>query len=507
MSQPRPPARRLALTAGVPLLIFLVAFGFRWLSMGALENDHFVALARAYQILHGDWPVRDFPDPGQPLTYLTSAGAARLFGATLLTDVTLAITLLSLAAALTYTLALRASGSVLIAAVAVAVELAAAPRLYNAGKVLLPLVAIGLGWRYADAPSVRRLAGLAAWTAVAALWRHDYLVYIAVPALGLLALCHDRRAAMRAASVYIVLVLAFLLPWLAYVQWAAGLGDYFASAVRFAATEGQRTVGWSVGSLPMLVGIMVIPLLAAALARRSHERLSFPHVAYAASMALIANLVLLRDVIATRMPDVIGLTAVLAAWIAGALVPKAMLRVCAIAALVVVCVVVATRLGAQGFGVPTPGAIARRFVAVARLLRTGDREVIPNRERLPLIRYLASCTPERSRVLVSGFGPEIPVLSGRPFAGGLPTWLPGYSTHPRDEERAVAQLARESVSMAVMLEGSVAFATGWPVLAAELRRRNFVERTWRLDGSEVVVWIPEELAARAPDAPPACPTP
>jgi hypothetical protein len=126
---------------------------------------------------------------------------------------------------------------------------------------------------------------------------------------------------------------------------------------------------------------------------------------------------------------------------------------------------------------------------------------------LPLIRYLASCTPRDARVLVSGFGPEIPVLAGRPFAGGVPSFLPGYGTDPRDEERAATQLAREPVSMAVMLEGSSAFAGQWPRLAADLRARQFVERTWRLDGTNVVVWIPEELAAGAPDAPPACPTP
>jgi len=94
---------------------------------------------------------------------LSSAGApslvaaAALFGPTILTDVATATTLLALAAALTYTLACRALGSILIAAAAVAVELAASPRLYNAGKLLLPLEAVALGWRYVDAPSLRRL--------------------------------------------------------------------------------------------------------------------------------------------------------------------------------------------------------------------------------------------------------------------------------------------------------------------------------------------------------------
>jgi hypothetical protein len=62
-------------------------------------------------------------------------------------------------------------------------------------------------------------------------------------------------------------------------------------------------------------------------------------------------------------------------------------------------------------------------------------------------------------------------------------------------ERAAAQLARENVSMAVMLEGSTAFIEEWPRLAADLRARHFVERTWHFDGTDVTVWLPEDRGA------------
>jgi len=485
-------------------LIALAVWTFRWLSMGALENDHFVALARAHQVLLGDWPVRDFADPGQPLNYLLSAGAGWLFGATLRTDVIVAITLLSLAAALTYSLAARASGSLLIALAAVAVEVAAAPRLYNAGKVLIPLAAVGLGWRYADAPSLTRLVALAAWTAFACLWRHDFIVYAGAPTLVVLALTHERPRAIRLSLLYLGLTLGFLLPWLIYVQWAAGLVDYLAAAFRFATTEARRTVVWPGGAWATFASITAIPLIAIVLARRAATPLSFAQVAFAASMALVANLVLLRDVIATRLPDVIGLTAILAAWLAGRLVPPRALRPIAGVALLVVGTIVGSTLVAQGYGVPTPAAIARRFTAVSEMLRNETPNAIPNRERSPLIRYLASCTPAASRVFVSGFGPEISVLAHRPFAAGLPSWVPGYNTHSRDVGRAEAQLGRESVSIAVMLEGSAVFVEEWPRLAAHLRERNFVERTWRLDDGNVVVWVPANVGERAPDSPPAC---
>lgn len=485
-------ASRPAQMAGAAVA-FMVVWTFRWLSMGALENDHFVALARAHQVLHGDWPVRDFADPGQPLTYLLSAGAAWLFGATLRTDVIVAITLLSVAAALTYGLAARASGSVLIAAAAVAVEAAAMPRLYNAGKILIPVAAAALGWRYADAPSLRRLISLAAWTAIACLWRHDFIVYIAIPAIVLLVLTHERPRAMRLAAVYLGVTLAFLLPWFVYVQWASGVFVYIGTVLRFVATEAQRTVVWPGIAGVVFAAMMAIPLGAMLLARRPDTRLSFAHVAFAAVMALMTNIVLLRDVLTTRLPDVVALTAILAAWIAGRVIPARVLNATAVAGLVLVTFFAGSRLASQGYGVPTPGKVARRFAAVSTMLQTDAPEAIPNRERLPLIRYLASCTPETSRVLVSGFAPEIPVLARRPFAGGLPSWIPGYNTHPRDVERATSQLAREHVSMAVMLEGSASFVEEWPTLADALRARGFVERTWQLDGRSVVVWVPREF--------------
>ncbi len=503
MSHGSPAASPRFLLAGAAVS-FVAAWAFRWLSMGALENDHFVPLARAYQVLHGDWPVRDFVDPGQPLNYLVSAAAAWLFGPTLRTDVIVAITLLSLAAMLTYHLAARASGSLLIAAAAVAVEVAAGPRLYNAGKVLIPLAAVGLGWRYADAPTLRRLLALAAWTAIAGLWRHDFIVYVAAPTLIVLAIIHERPRAVRLGLLYLAVTLGLLLPWLIYVQWASGLADYLGAAFRFAATEAQRTVVWPREAWLTFVTIMAIPLIAIVAARKSDQPLTFARVAFAASMALVANLVLLRDVIATRLPDVIGLTAILAAWLTARIVPDRVIRPIAGMALFAVVTFAGARLASQGYGVPTPAQIVRRVAAVSERLRAETPDVIPNRERLPLIRYLASCTPATSRVFVSGFGPEIAVLAHRGFAAGVPSWIPGYYTHPRDVERALARLARESVSLAVLLEGSAVFADEWPRVAADLRARNFVERTWRLDGGDVVVWVPEDVAARAHDAPPMC---
>ena len=160
------------------------------ISLGALENDHFVMLARAQQVLFGDWPVRNFEDPGQPLFYLLTSALASVFGHVLATNVVLCIAVQSIAASCAFVLARRASGSIAIGVAAALAVIVSSPRLYNTTKVIVPIVAILLQWRYADSPTRGRLAALAAWTGDAFLLRHDYAVYVAASSVVLFAVQH-----------------------------------------------------------------------------------------------------------------------------------------------------------------------------------------------------------------------------------------------------------------------------------------------------------------------------
>src|SRR5215217_230350 len=75
-------------------LIFVGSFLLRWLNPGWV-NDHFRLLAQARQILSGELPFRDFPDPGVFLQIHTSAAFQLLFGYRLLGEALLCISLLS----------------------------------------------------------------------------------------------------------------------------------------------------------------------------------------------------------------------------------------------------------------------------------------------------------------------------------------------------------------------------------------------------------------------------
>src|ERR1051325_11981338 len=84
--------RRWRPTPGYSAALAVAAgFTYAYLASGAIENDHFVMLARAHQVLYGDWAVRDFEDPGMPLAYLISSAAAAVFGPSLLVNVLLSL--------------------------------------------------------------------------------------------------------------------------------------------------------------------------------------------------------------------------------------------------------------------------------------------------------------------------------------------------------------------------------------------------------------------------------
>ncbi len=471
-------------------VIGIVAFVFRYLTSGAIENDHFIMLARAQQVLYGDWPVRDFEDPGQPLAYLVSTAAAAVFGPTLLVNVVLCILFLCATAAITYVLARRATGNTLAGVVAAVITIVIYPRMYNTTKVVVPVVAIWLAWRYADAPGMRRLTALAAWTAAAFLLRHDYVAYVAISNSVLLIVRHAdaRREALGRLATYAAFSFLFISPWLLYVQRYEGVPEYFSSALRFVAAEGRRTAVGPPGALfYVLIAIPVIGLLASF---RRGPRLSAAQLASASVLVLLINIVFLRDVLAARLPDVVAPIAVVTAAVVGHLLRPRAASMIAVTMLAAGMLFAASPVAARRTAIPTPAQLVRQAIRVTQRLASASPEIEPNPSLAPLIAYLTRCTRPRDRVLVSGFGPEIPVLAHRPFAGGLPTWIPGYYNEPPDVSRAIGRLNREQVGAAIMLDGSTVLQNSWPDLGRWVKERALEEHSVPSIDSRVRVWLP-----------------
>lgn len=472
----------LALAVGTYLFLFV--------NFNGLHNDHFVIIARSFQVAYGDWPVRDFFDPGMPLAYLLPAAAMRAFGQTVLPEVVLQTAFFAATVSISFLIARRASGSLLLAIALSGLVVALAPRLYNSSKVLIQAAALGGAWWYSNNPSTVRIAALGALTGVAFLFRHDYAVYIAAGSMVLVAGARPHVGAFaRHAGVYALAAAVFVMPWVIYVQWATGAVEYFMSAIRFSAAEGERTAELT---LPLVL-LLSLPLAALALAWRGTARATRPFLLFAGVFVILVDLVLLRDGSAARMPDVVAASAIVGATLAGAL-PR--WSATGLGAALLAAVVVMWPLMPPV--PPKEGVLPATDRVIARLERW-QPDAFPVNNLIPITGYLQRCTAPTTRVLVVGFGPQIPVYAHRPFAGGTPTWLPKYYEHPDDVRTALGWIEQETVGVIVMLQGSAAFTTSWPDVAEFFRARRFTPHVLRTSDTDFELWLAQPPAGASLD--------
>ena len=168
--QPRTAARPSRL--GTAIAIVLVAAGaflYRYLTL-EFTNDHFVHLSRAFQIVTGEVPLRDFFDPGLFLQYYASAAALLWSGHNLFGEAILTAGFIALGSVLTFVAAKWLTRSYTIAIAATVIGILAMPRLYSYPKVVFYLLAVsssasalvsGNHWWGLDAQPVS--SGSSAW--------------------------------------------------------------------------------------------------------------------------------------------------------------------------------------------------------------------------------------------------------------------------------------------------------------------------------------------------------
>ena len=238
---------RKTLAGAVALVLFGLTVAYRLLTLGGplggFENDQFVTLSQAQQIVTGDWPVRDFVELGMPLTVMLSALGQTLFGHTLFAEALTMSALLGICTAILFLLAWRVSGSIAIAAVVALVQIAMAPRFYNFPKLLAYAIAMPALWWYLDRPGRNRLAAVAAACAAAFLLRHDHGLYVGLAGVVAIGLAHEWDTRRIAGDLLLLgaLTLAILSPYLLFIQLHGGVVPYFASFVRYANQTAQRT--------------------------------------------------------------------------------------------------------------------------------------------------------------------------------------------------------------------------------------------------------------------------
>jgi hypothetical protein len=229
---------------------------WRFLTFTGFTNDHYAHLALAQQWLLGDRPIRDFTDPGWPLTYLLSAAAWRLGGDAMWVEWALTATALGIAASCTLIAAHRLSGSLTIAASVTVLEILIFPRTYSYPKLVAYAAAACVLTAVAARASWARIFAAAAITAAAFLLRHDHGLYIGIASAACVALARLRQGsgeagwrptmsnvatAARGVAGLTAATAAFLLPWIVFVTLNGGLGAYFDTALEFARGEANAS--------------------------------------------------------------------------------------------------------------------------------------------------------------------------------------------------------------------------------------------------------------------------
>lgn len=224
--------------------LFVTTIVWRFLTFAGFSNDHYAHFALAQQMLLGERPIRDFSDPGWPLTYMLSAGMWKVFGAAMWVEWAVVAVSLAIGAAFTFLTAYRLAASVWIAVLVTLLELIAYPRTYSSPKMLVYAVGAWLMISLAEQPSRRRLVVMSAAIAVAFLLRHDHGLYLGVAAAVCLMIAsrHDGwGTALRRTAVLTAATGSWLVPWMLFVMANGGLVAYFDRAFEYAREETSAT--------------------------------------------------------------------------------------------------------------------------------------------------------------------------------------------------------------------------------------------------------------------------
>ncbi|MGH9257454.1 MAG: hypothetical protein ACRD3C_23070 [Vicinamibacterales bacterium] len=225
-------------------VVFIATLAWRFFTFTGFSNDHYAHLALAQQMLLGERPIRDFSDPGWPLTYVISAIGWHLAGSSMAVEWSIVTLGFALGAAFTVAAAHRLSGSLTVALCVAVLELLIFPRTYSYPKML---AYGGAGWAMlalAANPSAWRLLLMAAVITVAFLLRHDHGAYIGAASVlcVVMATGRDWRLAIRRVALLTVATAAFVAPWAVYVTLNGGLIGYFDRGLEYARIEANATI-------------------------------------------------------------------------------------------------------------------------------------------------------------------------------------------------------------------------------------------------------------------------
>ena len=515
--------------AAAAVFLFVFVASMRFLSLTGFPDDHYVHLAGAQQMLHGEWPSKDFVDLGAPLTYAIPAAAQAIFGQRQLTEALLMAVAFGLGAVLTLRAGVGLTGSIALALIAALIEFLVYPRTYSYPKIVIYAAAsVALLW-YTRQPSFWRIVGLAGLASFAALVRHDHGLYVgiaSVAAVALTPLPSDQSKGVRSVATLAGAVIVFMLPYLIYLQIVDGIIPHLQRGMTFTALEVPRQRltlfglpfydEWLLAFAWLTPVVALVVLVIPAIRHRDGAWATLQRVAPVVVLALVADAGLIRDRLDVRLPDAIVPPALLLAWLAGrawSMQPRVMGIAARVAAVAVLLVTIgsAAVMGSiieQFDRTGVFGGLDRVPLHAATLVRDMERpwagRQVPSAvagEMRPFFDYAERCTQPDQHLLVAAFLPEIAVLAKRPFAGGQVWFMAGAMTSAADHALVISRIERQHPPVAVFRRPNYDdLVREFPELDAYIMSRYTEVARYPLGDNDVVVLMMDMAQGKGTDA-------
>ena len=514
----------------VYVALFAIAAAFRFLALkNGFVNDHFLYISGGRQMLFGEWPTRDWLDPGMPFMFGASALAQAIFGPTLFAEAVLVSIAFGLAAAFTAAAVRQMTGSTALAILAVLFEIAVFPRTYSYPKIVAYAFEFWLYGRYVARPGRGRLCAMAAGVAVAFMFRHDHGLFLGAGALLTIVLAREWgawRTSARETAAFVAMLAILLLPYAIYVQSYGGLWVYFRTGVEFSQREASRQ--WHVWprvfgderplESMLLYELYALPLLAIAVLLTARARQHWPSVAARvvpiAVVALLVDVSFIRDPLNTRLADPIVPAVMLGAWLlsraSSASSPRMITLPLAIACTTLIGASVLAvgltyeeidRAGLLGQSREIPARFIERTADLSARFTDYQLPTPAARLLVPFFHYLDRCTSPNDRLLIGGFMVEVPFYSRRLFAAGQESF--GNSFGSDDNQRlAFSRLQAQRVPFAIVpSDDQEEFDSRFPLIAGYVHARYAPLTDVRIDDEQTIhILVNRDLQAGARDA-------
>jgi len=483
-------ARRFAvLTASVFAFAFVYRFNALGGALGGFDDDHFLYYLRARAVVHGELPMRDFFDAGlqgawPALTYELSALFQRLTGETLLGEALLSVGAIALTVAIIFRVSARLTSTWPALAVAL-LTLFVGAKLYAYPKLLTFAIGVLLLERYVRRPSFGRVASLGAWSAVAFLFRHDLRVYFAPAAAAAIVLGSGSWPVVVTRLAQYALVVTLLLAGPLYsVERYVGLTTYVRTGLGISQREAERTgIGWPgfvatpdrlsffaeeqnaaawLYYLSLTIpALVLLQLLLTGAGPQDEDAIGRAFIVSLVVLAAMLNWYFLRGNLPARFGDLGAPVAILAAVLVsrgqwrhrvGRLAMGTAVVLLSIPTVLAVDTIGSARreLVTTGFS-EGPVKLAEKAGGVVSELRAlpppamGD----PSAGTPEMADYLRACTAPADRVLMMASAPSLVAMASRSFAGGQPTFTPGFYTSEDDQRRVIERVRAQSVPVVV----------------------------------------------------------